>query len=288
MEIILQKFIAQTGYCSRRKAEDLIRSGQVKVNGVVAKIGEYFEENDLCGKLEVNIKGQRLDLPEEKKYIILNKPAGYVCTTRRFKSEKNVFELLGDTPRPEYGAPLSKRGIKSSLSKREGIERHLPFSKGEVGWGYSLIIAGRLDKDSRGLLLLTNDGELVYRLTHPKFRHEKKYHIQINTDSRQIDADDTDYILRRFTEGIDIGEGDGVVKVKKIRCLDPLAKENLQFEIILTEGKKRQIRRMFKKIGFKVLNLTRIAIGGLELSNLEEGKCRNLSEQEIKMLRSGK
>jgi pseudouridine synthase len=252
MKKILQKFIAQTGYCSRRKAEELIRAGQVKVDGVVAKIGEYFEEADLRNKLAVAINGESLDLPDEKIYIILNKPAGYVCTNRRFKGEKNVFELLKGEPYPA-----------------------LPFERG----GDSLIIAGRLDKESRGLVLLTNDGELVYRLTHPKFRHEKKYITQINADSRQINTDDTDYIIRRFSEGVDIGDGDGLVKAKKIRSLG-----NNKFEIVLTEGKKRQIRRMFKKIGFKVVDLIRTEIAGLKLGDLPEGGWRELDKSEIKKL----
>jgi len=258
MEIILQKFIAQTGYCSRRKAEELIRGGKVKVNGLVAKVGEYFEEKDLNGKLEVSINGKSLNLPDKKIYIILNKPASYVCTTRRFKGEKNVFELL-TSPQP---FPSEGEGVKNNL-----------------------IIAGRLDKESRGLLLLTNDGELVYRLTHPKFRHEKKYITQIVTSQRQTDMN---YILDNFKKGIDIGEGDGVVKVKSIRCINPEAKENLKFEIILTQGKKRQIRRMFKKIGFKIASLIRTEIAGINLGDLKEGEWRYLSTPEVKMLRSGR
>jgi 23S rRNA pseudouridine2605 synthase len=245
MKIILQKFIAQTGYSSRRKAEELIRTGKVTVDGIVAKVGESFEEKDLNSKLEVRINGKTLNLPDKKIYIILNKPVGYVCTTRRFKGEKNIFELI-ETPEKN-----------------------------------SLIIAGRLDKDSRGLLLLTNDGEVVYRLTHPKFRHEKKYTVDIKTNQKQTDLD---YILKSFRQGIDIGEGDGVVRAKAIKCLNPQTGADLKFEIVLTQGKKRQIRRMFKKIGFKVINLMRTEIAGIELSNLPEGKWRELNEFEIKKL----
>jgi pseudouridine synthase len=241
MKIILQKFIAQSGFSSRRKAEEIIRDGKVRMNGRMARVGDMADEND---KVEIN--GQKIGLKNEKIYIILNKPVGYVCTTRRFKGERNVFELVSE------------------------------------GFG-DLIIVGRLDKDSRGLVFLTNDGDLAYRLTHPKFGHEKKYEVIVRSQKSEVRN-----ILENFNKGIDIGEGDGVVGVKRIRCIESNTKENLNFEIVLTEGKKRQIRRMFRALGIRVTDLARVGFGILELGNLQEGKWRELNEFEIKKLISKK
>ncbi|MCK4540503.1 rRNA pseudouridine synthase [Candidatus Parcubacteria bacterium] len=250
IKIVLQKFIANAGYCSRRKAEELIRLGRVKVNNKIAELGMKVSEND-----KVKIGDESIVLPKEKIYIILNKPIGVTCTNKKFKGEKNIFELLPD----EFK---------------------------------NLHVVGRLDKNSRGLVLLTNDGDLTMRMTHPKFGHEKKYLIQLRIKPRFAEATrgkneelhtSSEYrrikeIVGGFLKGIDIGEGDGLVKAKKIRYL-----EKNRFEIVLTEGKKRQIRRMFKAIGLEVADLKRVAIGDVELGNLKEGLWKNLSSGEIKI-----
>ncbi|MCK5510947.1 rRNA pseudouridine synthase [Candidatus Parcubacteria bacterium] len=239
--IILQKFIANAGYCSRRKAEEFIRLGQVKVNNKIAELGMKVSEYD-----KIEIGSELIVLPKEKIYIILNKPLGITCTNREFKGEKNVFELLPN----EFK---------------------------------NLHVVGRLDKNSRGLVLLTNDGDLTMRMTHPRFGHEKKYMVQLSIMNYQLHPSSEhkriDQIIDNFLKGIDIGDGDGIVKAKNIKYL-----EKDKFEIILTEGKKRQIRRMFKKIGLKVSDLQRVAIEEIELGGLNEGKWKKLKSGDLGLL----
>jgi len=216
---VLQKFIADSGLCSRRKAEELIRVKKVKINGKIAELGMKAGLED-----KVEVDGRPIKINNKKIYILLNKPAGYTCTNRKFKGEKNIFELVD---------------IKERL-----------------------FVVGRLDKNSRGLVLLTNDGELTQELTHPKNRHEKEYITQVTSNKLQITK-----LLDLFKEGVDIGGEDGIVKVKNIEYLG-----NNKFKIILTQGKKRQIRRMFKTLDCEVLNLLRVRIGKFKLEELEEGE----------------
>ena len=240
MKIILQKYISNSGYCSRRKAEELIRLGRVNVNDKIAELGMKVSENN-----KIKIKDKLIVLPKEKIYIILNKPVGITCTNRKFKNEKNVFELLPD----EFK---------------------------------NLHVVGRLDKNSRGLVLLTNDGDMTMRMTHPSFQHEKKYIIQLRIKGQELYTSSEHKrikeIISSFMKGIDIGDGDGIVRVKKIKYL-----EKNKFEIVLTEGKKRQIRRMFKAIGLEVADLKRVSVGKIRLENLKEGSWEKLSNNEIKI-----
>jgi pseudouridine synthase len=240
-KIVLQKFIAESGYCSRRQAEELIRLKKVLVNNEPAELGMKVDEGD-----EVKVNGRKLALSKEKIYIILNKPKGYTCTNRQFEGEKNVFEL--------------------------------------VDVAEKLFTVGRLDKDSRGLVLITNDGDLTQKLTHPKFEHEKKYIIKIQNlkinpehsgqnDNLKLKIDG---IVKKLMKGVDIGDGDGIVKVKDIKYIG-----DNNFEIILTEGKKRQIRRMFRAVGCEIKDLIRIGIGSLSLGNLAEGRWRKVDIDEI-------
>lgn len=225
--MVLQKYIAQSGYCSRRKAESFIVNGKVKVNGEIAKLGARVEEGD-----EVKICGKKLELENKKIYIILNKPVGYTCTNRRFEGEKNLFDLV-------------------KVKKR-------------------LFVVGRLDKNSRGLVLLTNDGDLTERMTHPRYEHEKEYEVKLKVESKKLKVDG---VISKLKKGVNIGDGDGIVKVKNVECLG-----DGQFKIILTEGKKRQIRRMFKVVGYEVEDLFRVRIGNIKIGGLKEGewKCMDL------------
>ena len=232
--IMLQKYLAQSGKYSRRQAEELIRAGKVSVNKTQAKPGDRVFKGD-----KVMLGKVIIGAKDREAYLIMNKPKGYVCTNRKFKGEMNIFELIGD-------------GIVDSSS---------------------LKVAGRLDKESRGLLLLTTDGDLIQKLTHPRYGHEKEYITQINTNLGQIDAEN---ICRALIKGVDIGEGDGVVRAKEAQYPG-----GGKFRIVLTEGKKRQIRRMFASLGFEVEDLVRIRIGKLKLGSLKEGKFRNISLKDI-------
>ena len=200
--MILQKAIAESGYSSRRKAEEIIRDGRVKINGLEAFIGDYADPE----KDKITIDGRLISKPEEKVYIMLNKPLGYTCTNRRFAGEKNIFDLV-DLP-------------------------------------VRLFAVGRLDKDSHGLVLLTNDGDLTQKISHPKFEHDKEYEVKIRDE-----VVNPDLVIKSLIKGVDIGEGDGVVKAVRAKYL-----QNGLFRIILNEGKKRQIRRMFATLGTRVVD----------------------------------
>lgn len=230
MNIVLQKYIADAGYCSRRDAENLIRERKVKMNGQIAELGQRVGEQD-----QVTIYGKSLKPAPKKVYIILNKPVDYVCTNRHFKDEKNIFELI-DVP-----------------------ER--------------LVVAGRLDKNSRGLVLLSNDGALVERLSHPRYGHEKEYEVTIRNQESGIMNKE---IEGQFRKGVEIGEGDGIVRAKRVEYLG-----KNKFRIILTEGKKRQIRRMFRAFDLHVTDLVRVRIGTIKLGNLPSGEWRHLTAGEV-------
>lgn len=185
----------------------------------------------------ITVSGRPLPRKAAKIYLKLNKPAGYTCTNRSFAKERNIYELV----------PSSER----------------------------LFAIGRLDKDSRGLLLLTNDGDLAQRLAHPRFQHEKIYLVRTKDAAERPDK-----IVSALLRGLDIGEGDGKVRAQAARYL-----QNDSFVITLNEGKKRQLRRMFRNLGLEVSDLQRIGFAGLELGGLPEGSCRKLSAEELTSLR---
>lgn len=184
----------------------------------------------------ITVKGRLLGNAPKKTYIMLNKPIGYTCTNRHFAKEKNIFDLI-------------------DLDLR-------------------LFAVGRLDKDSRGLVLVTNDGDLTLKLSHPRFANEKDYEVKVKDE-----VINPELVIKNLLTGIDIGEGDGVAKAAKAKYL-----QNGVFIITLNEGKKRQIRRMFSKLGTQVVDLRRIGLGGLSLGNLPEGKWDYLTPQEVTAL----
>ena len=223
MEIVLQKYIADSGFCSRRKAEEYIRSGKVLVNKKKAELGMRVDDGD-----EILLDGQKIGKKKDYIYIVLNKPVAYTCTNRKFRGEKNVFDLV-------------------NIDER-------------------LFVVGRLDKDSEGLVLLTNDGDLAQRITHPSFEHQKKYIVKVKSSKDRVES-----VLEKFLKGIDIGDGDGIVRAKKIKYLG-----NDRFEVFLAEGKKRQVRRMFKDLGVEVESLLRTEIGDIKLENLKKGEWKKI------------
>lgn len=230
MKTYIQKYIASSGYCSRRQAEALVKSGKVKVNGQEVAMG-YLVDSEIDS---VCVKGENIQQSAKKIYIKLNKPKGFVCTTAKFKDEKSVLDLV-------------------NLKDR-------------------LYPVGRLDKDSRGLVLLTNDGLVANKLTHPRYEHEKKYQVKVKENN--IGGLVVENIIIRMKSGIS-SEGE-VLKAKEVSIISPNT-----FELILAEGKKRQIRRMFKALDLNVEDLKRTSISTIQLGNLKEGEWSHLSKEEI-------
>ena len=233
----LQKYMAMCGVAARRKCEEIILSGRVKVNGqVIDQMGTQVNEGDV-----VELDGAVITPQEQKRYIIYHKPAGEVTTVSDDKGRETVMDRFADFP-----------------------ERIYPV--------------GRLDYDSEGLLLLTNDGEMAQRLTHPSCEVDKVYLVRVagNPDNEAINR------LRRgvFMEGDERRTYPATVRVVR--------DESLFSDIVATipEGRNRQVRRRFDAVGHKVLLLRRIRFGPLELGNLKRGEWRELTEQEIEQLRA--
>lgn len=229
MLVRLQKFLADNGIASRRKAEQFILAGRVKVNDVIiTELGTKVDPE----KDTVKFNNKLVSEHKKKIVVILNKPIGYVCTARKFENEKSVLDLIN---------------IK---------DRIYPV--------------GRLDKNSSGLLLLTNDGNLAQELTHPKYEKEKEYEVE-------IDGLVDDIFVSNLKKGVRLDEGQTLpAQVKKLH--------RNKFSIVLKEGKKRQIRRMCGHLGYRVVKLKRTRINNLKLTNLPEGQFRVLSEEELKKL----
>jgi 23S rRNA pseudouridine2604 synthase len=219
----LNKFIAETGICSRREADKWIESGRVTCNGGIATLGTQVSADD-----EIRVDGKLLGKRKKQIYIALNKPIGIVCTTEPHIKD-NIVEFIGHR------------------------ERIFPV--------------GRLDKDSEGLILLTNDGDIVNEILRSENNHEKEYLVTVD---RAI----TDLSLEMLGKGVKImGE---ITKPSKVSRLGPNA-----FRIILTQGLNRQIRRMCSALGYKVQRLKRVRIMNIKLGNLETGKWRYLTESEL-------
>jgi len=232
----LQKVLAQAGVASRRKSEKLIAAGKVKVNGKV--VTKLGTKVDPAkDKIEVN--GKLLEGNRKKVYIMINKPRGYVTTVSDPQRRKKVIDIL--------------KGIK---------ERVYPV--------------GRLDKDTEGLLLLTNDGELAYRLTHPRYKVYKTYQVR-------VEGNPPDDKLLKMAKGLILEDGPTAPAfVRRIGVKG----ENALIELTIREGRKRQVRRMCRHIGHPVLELKRISFGPLRLGSLRPGEYRNLSPKEVQALKS--
>lgn len=234
-EVRLQKFMAEQGVASRRKSEDLIRAGKVKVNGHVAEIGMKINpRKDLVtvGKQKLtNVKNRKMA------YVMLNKPRGYVTTVSDELGRKTVMDLL-----PDFGCRIYP--------------------------------VGRLDKDSEGLLLLTNDGSFTNCMTHPSHEYAKVYRVTV----RPAVNDD---ILFNLRNGIEI---DGRMTAPCEVTVLTEEENRVVLEFILHEGRNRQIRKMCESQGLEVARLKRISIGPVKLGMLKQGDYRELTEQDVKKL----
>jgi len=231
----LQKVIANSGYCSRRKAEELISSGKVRVNGlVVSELGVKVDGND-----EIMIGGKIISR-EEKEYILLNKPRGVVSTSHDDKDRKTVIDLINSDKR--------------------------------------LYPVGRLDYDTTGALLLTNDGELTNLLIHPRNKVDKVYIAKVKGFFDKESA-------LSMSRGVVI---DGVKTSKcfvKLRRYDKKSDSSI-VEVIIHEGRNHQVKRMFEAVGFDVLKLKREMFAFLNVNGLKSGEYRYLSVKEVKQLYS--
>ncbi|MBK1810131.1 rRNA pseudouridine synthase [Clostridium sp. YIM B02505] len=235
MEERLQKFMARCGVASRRKCEELILSGIVSVNDIIIKeLGTKID----CDKDIVKVSGKEIRPEEKKRYIMLNKPEGYISSVKDEHDRLTVIDLIGIE------------------------ERIFPI--------------GRLDFDSSGLLLLTNDGEIYNKLIHPRQKITKTYVAIVNG---MFSKDD----IKKFENGIDIG---GYItadaKIEVIEIQEDRSKIRLQIH----EGKNRQIRKMCAALNHEVLELTRESIGEIKLGTLEKGNFRELTETELNYIKS--
>lgn len=232
MSEYLAKYIARCGAAPRRKAADLVKAGSVKVNGRVITDPAFSVETS--DKVELN--GKALQLPAENIYIMLNKPRGYTTSHADKHAEHLAIELID--------CPEAQR----------------------------LIPAGRLDKDSEGLLIFSNDGNFIQKITHPRYNVTKQYKV---TASRELDEKNR----KKMVAGI-MDEGEQLKALK----VTPVPDEKSCYYIELNEGKKREIRRMLKACGAATLRLQRIAMGSVKLNSLAVGKWRKLTAEEVASL----
>ncbi|WP_026073660.1 pseudouridine synthase [Acetivibrio cellulolyticus] len=231
----LQKYIADCGVASRRKAEELIQQGSVKVNGiVVSEMGIKVSSSD---RVEVN--GSVIKPESKKVYILLNKPSGYVTTVKDQFRRPTVIDLL--------------KGVD---------ERVFPV--------------GRLDYETTGLLVLTNDGDFTHKMTHPRHEIEKTYQATIAGTPTKDE-------IHSFESGLEIE--DYVTSPAKLKIIST-KERTCVIEVTIHEGRNRQVRKMCEAIGHPVLALKRISLGKVTLGNLPEGSWRELTRDEVNSLRN--
>jgi pseudouridine synthase len=226
MEERVQKFLSEQGVASRRRAEEFIKSGQVSINGHKAKLGDKVNPEID----EVKVYGKVIKATAKKIYVALNKPKGYVVSKRDPQGRKTVFSLLPEEIRDKV---------------------------------YNV---GRLDFQTEGLLLLTNDGELTQELAHPKYEHEKEYEVLTQEEP-------TDGQLDKLRNGVDIATGPTAPARVKVR--------GGKIYLTIHEGKKRQVRRMIDAVGLTVAGLKRVRINKLHLPNIPAGQYVLVEKSDI-------
>ena len=232
-KVRLQKFLAESGVASRRKSEELIEQGKVKVNGYVASIGDKINPK----KDTVTVNGKKIVKQKSHTYIMLHKPRGFITTMSDEMDRKCVAELIKDVPGRVY--PV-----------------------------------GRLDRDSEGMLLFTNDGEFANAMTHPTKHVPKTYCVTVRPSINEEQ-------ITKLTTGIMID--DRMTSPCEVRIVTR-EEGRVVLEIILHEGRNRQIRKMCEEVGLEVARLKRTAIGSIKLGMLKQGDYRDLTEDEVRKL----
>jgi pseudouridine synthase len=225
----LNAYLARAGVASRRKADELIKAGRVRVNGEPGQLNTFIEARDV-----VEVDGERV-AKQALGYVLLHKPAGVVTTARDPQGRPTVVDLVAHASR--------------------------------------LVPVGRLDADTTGALVLTNDGPLAHRLAHPRYGVEKIYEVE----TWQEPDDDA---LRRLAAGVELE--DGLTAPARVRRLGPA-----RFELVLHEGRNRQVRRMCEAVGHRVRRLHRSVYAGLRVDGLAPGEWRELTQAEVRSLRAG-
>lgn len=226
MQQRVQKFLSEQGIASRRKAEEFIKSGQVSINGRKAKLGDKVDPE----KDQVKVYGKLVKPVQTKIYLAVNKPKGVVVSRRDPRGRKTVFSLL-----PEE--------LRNQVHN-----------------------VGRLDYDTEGLIILTNDGDLTQELSHPKYEHDKEY--EVITDAEPKPAQ-----LEKLRDGIELPSG--------LTAPATIKRRSGKIYITVHEGKKRQVRRMFNAVGLGVHNLKRVRIGKLKLPDIAPGEYTEVKKSDI-------
>jgi 23S rRNA pseudouridine2605 synthase len=231
----LNKYLSNAGVCSRREADVLIQTGIITVNDkVVTELGFKLKPGDV-----VKYDGESINL-ETKRYVLLNKPKGFITTMDDPRGRKTVMTLV----------------------KKACRERIYPV--------------GRLDRDTTGLLLFTNDGDMAKKLTHPSHQAKKIYHVEVHKVFKSED-------LEKLRTGVDLE--DGRMRADKVEYVED---SNRELGIEIHSGKNRIVRRMFEALGYQVLKLDRVQFAGLTKKDLPRGMFRHLSEKEIAFLKMSK
>ena len=231
----INKFIAQSGLCSRRKADELVAAGNVKINGISMREPGY----DVVTGDVVEVNGKTISGPEKTVYYLLNKPIGFITSAKDEAGRPTVLDIVKDID-----------------------ERVFPV--------------GRLDYNTSGALIMTNDGSLTYHISHPKHEVFKTYRALV---SGQISKER----LAKLRKGVDIGGY--ITRPARVNVIKE-AKNSTLLEISISEGKNRQVRKMCKAVGNPVQALERVAIGEIKLGRLKEGTYRKLTKEEVEYLKN--